>query len=102
MARRSLWEVLVDSVGLRRARRLAGFLECWALTEQSWQEEPSPEQLTVEWGYTDGEIAYFIREFRLACPLERSPTELMRRVQARCGEVGIDALRETPEQVATG
>lgn len=45
MARPSLWEVFVDALGLRRARRLAGFLECWATTYRSWQEDPPADQL---------------------------------------------------------
>jgi hypothetical protein len=93
MGRANVWDLMVDTLGVRGARRVGSFMECWAITERRWSEEPVPDRFTHEWEMSAAEVDYFLREFRRAFPAEHSPTRIVRDVRALVGHVGIDALQ---------
>jgi hypothetical protein len=49
MGRATVWDLMVEALGVRSARRVASFMECWAITQRRWSEEPAVERFTHEW-----------------------------------------------------
>jgi hypothetical protein len=55
-------------------------MECWAITERRWSEEPAVERFTHEWDMSATEVDFYLREFRRAFPVEHSPTRIVHEV----------------------
>ena len=93
MGRATVWDVMVETHSVRGARRVASFMECWAITEQRWSQEPAIERFSHEWEMSPTEVDYYVREFRRAFPIEHSPTRIMQDIRASIGHVGIEGLQ---------
>lgn len=88
-----VWDVMVETLGVRSARRVALFMESWAITERRWSEEPAVDRFTHEWDMSVTEMGFHLRDFRRAFPAEHSPTRIMRDVRATLGHIGIEGLQ---------
>ena len=99
MGRATVWELMVEALGVRSARRVASFMECWAITEWRWSEEPAVERLTHEWDMRASEVDFYLGEFHRAFPVEHSPTRIMHEVRASPGHIGIEGLQSARPDV---
>jgi hypothetical protein len=68
-------------------------MECWAITERRWSEEPAVERFTHEWDMSATEVDFYLREFRRAFPVEHSPTRIVHEVRTSLGHIGIEGLQ---------
>jgi hypothetical protein len=93
MGRATVWDVMVETLGIRSARRVASFMECWAITERRWSEEPAVDRITHEWEMSGAEVSFYLRDFRRVFPVEHSPTRIMRDVRELSGHIGIEGLQ---------
>ena len=78
MAQRTIWDSMVTQVGVRKARRLAAFVECWSLSDATPGSPPAADHLADEWGFTTGEVSYWLKQYRHVFLGERDPTRLAR------------------------
>jgi hypothetical protein len=93
MAQQTVWDLMVMNLGVRQARRLAVFIECWAVS--SWESPPTAEQLVDDWGFTAGEVAYWLDQYQIVFASESDPTWLAKVVATDHGYVGIRHLQLT-------
>lgn len=84
---------MVVQIGVRQARRLAAFIECWAVS--TWEAPPTTAQLVDDWGFTPDEVSYWLEQYRLTFASERDPTRLASIVAADHDYVGIHHLQQT-------
>ena len=68
-------------------------MECWAITERRWSEEPTVDRFTHEWDMSAAEVDYYVREFHRALPIEHSPTRIMHEVHRSLGHISIEGLQ---------
>jgi hypothetical protein len=92
VAQQTIWDLMVMHLGVRQARRLAAFIECWSVS--SWAEPPTSAQLVDDWGFTHDEVSYWLEQYRLTFASERDPTRLASVVAAEHGYVGIHQLQQ--------
>ena len=93
MAQQTVWDLAVEQLGVRQARRLGVFIECWAVS--SWESPPTSDQLVDDWGFTAGKVAYWLDQFRHVFASDSDPTRLAKVVAADHGYVGIRHLQQT-------
>jgi hypothetical protein len=97
MARRkTLFELMVKRVGIRKTRKVMGFMVAWAIVEQSVGAEPSIEEYAAWWKQS---AATTFREqalFRECFPEETSPSRLMNAPQAKTAEGDTAAFHLMP------
>jgi hypothetical protein len=58
MGRATVWDVMVQTLGIRSARRVASFMECWAITERRWSDERAVDRFTHEWEMSAAEVSF--------------------------------------------
>ena len=93
MAQQTVWDLVVGHLGVRQARRLAVFIECWAVS--SWDCCLPRSNLSANWGFTAGEVAYWLDQYRLVFGSESDPTRLAKLVATDHGDAGIRHLQLT-------
>lgn len=93
MAQQTVWDSMVMQIGVRQARRLATFIECWSVS--TWTSPPTSDQLVDDWGFRAAEVSYWLEQYQLVFTSERDPTRLAGIVSTDHGYVGVYHLQQT-------
>jgi len=96
MALQTIWDFMVQQAGVRQARRVAAFVECWWVSQIVWETSPTSQLLIDDWGFSEYEVAYWLKEFRGVFRYESDPTRLADVLATEHGTVGLHSLRQTP------
>jgi hypothetical protein len=96
VAQQTVWDFMVQQVGVRQARRLASFIECWWVSQAVWEMQPTSQLMVDDWGFTEHEVSYWLREFGDVFRSESGPTRLAAVLAAEDGSVGMYSVRRTP------
>jgi hypothetical protein len=95
VTQRSVWDFMVQKAGVRQARRIASFVECWWVSQVVWETTPTAEMLTDDWGYSDYEVSYWLTEFHAVFGSEADPARLAAFLSEEHGYSGVLQLRRT-------
>lgn len=96
MAEQTVWNSMVAQIGVRQARRLATFIECWYVS--TWNSPPTSAHLVDDWGFTSEEVSYWLEQYRSVFASEGDPSRLVKLVAADHAYVGIHHLQQTALQ----
>ena len=93
MAEQTVWNSMVSKIGVRQARRLATFIECWYVS--AWTSPPTSAHLVDDWGFSPHEVSYWLEQYRVVFARESDPSRLVSLVARDHLYVGIHQLQQT-------
>ncbi len=95
VAQRTVWDYMVQVAGVRQARRIASFVECWWVSQTIWETPPTEQVLMDDWGYSDHEVSYWLKEFHEVFGVGVDPGDLATVLADDHGYPGVLQLRQT-------